>query len=423
MGSGAGTARVIGGHGSDATERGQGQGESLGAQTPLNDGFPWYGGGVMKRSGETRARQSLKESRKVVVKVGSRALASSPNRIRDLSGQLEQVRKSGRQVVLVSSGAVRMGMARFGMETRPNTMPELQAVAAAGQSWLMRAYEDALSCPVAQVLLTHSDLQDRERYLNARAAIDAALALDALPIVNENDVVSVEEMRFGDNDQLAAMLATLVGADLLILLTDVKGLLDGDGNVVSMVRTGEEEDQESVQQWLRPVTSDGGLGGMASKVDAARQASMHGIPVVIASAGEPTVLSKVLDGEDVGTLFLPEGTPLASRKHWIAYTLKMRGTLFVDDGAVRALTENGTSLLPVGVRSVSGDFDSGDPVSIADLGGREIARGLARYSTRDVARLAGAHSDEIELRIGYFGGSEVVHRDDLVMFSPQDLGA
>ncbi|MCB9661288.1 MAG: glutamate 5-kinase [Polyangiales bacterium] len=359
------------------------------------------------------ARGSLHETRRLVVKIGSRSLmADGTKRYESLARQLSAQRALGREPVLVSSGAVAVGRLRLGMTERPKAIDKLQAAAATGQSRLMRAYEDAFEqhgVDVAQVLFTHADLADRDRYLNARSAIDALLELNVIPIINENDTVSVDELRFSDNDQLAAMVANLAGADLLILMTDVEGVLDYAGKRVSVA-----SDTTDVAELVRPPTDDVGLGGMASKLEAARRATRYGVPVVIGDARDPDLLEKVLRGEDVGTLILPKGAPLASRKHWIAYTLKPRGALVVDRGAAKALSAGKVSLLPRGVVGVRGDFEAGDAVSIQDVDGVEIARGLARYGTSHAARLAGAKSSEISDRIGRHDGDVLVHKDDMV---------
>ena len=357
-----------------------------------------------------RIRAALHEARRVVVKVGSRSLAS-PGRFAALAGQLDRMRAAGRSVVLVSSGAIALGRERLGLDARPKDMPRLQAAAAAGQAALGRAWEEAFEphgVPVAQVLLTHADLTDRDRYLNARHALDALLDLGAVPVINENDTVAVDEIRFGDNDQLAAMVATLTGADLLVLLTDVEGVLDDAGVRVPLVR-----DVAEVEPFLRAPTDDVGLGGMASKVEAARRATLRGVPVAIADARAAEGLTALLAGEDVGTLFLPQGAKLPSRKHWIAYTLRPRGDVLVDAGAARALARH-ASLLPAGIVGVRGDFQPGDAIRVVGPEG-EMARGLARYGVLDVARLAGAKRHEIEARLGRAGSGVVVHRDDLVV--------
>jgi len=367
-------------------------------------------------SGLRSPRSDLADARRLVVKIGSKSIARTGGarleRFAMLAAQVAALRADGRSVVLVSSGAIAMGYERLGLRSRPKSIALLQASAAAGQSLLMRAYEEAFAAHevhVAQVLLTHADLADRDRYLNARAALDALVELGAVPIINENDTVSVEEIKFGDNDQLAAMVATLVGADLLVLLTDVEGLLDPSGARVDVVR-----DIKEVESFVRPSTAEIGSGGMASKLSAARSATRHGVPVVACDARDDEVLRKVLSGEPVGTLFLPQGARMASRKHWIAYTLKPRGTIVVDDGAASAIVSSKRSLLPAGVVGVRGDFEPGDAVRIVSTNGTEIARGLARYAMRDVARLAGSKTSDIESRIGRYGGDEIVHRDDMV---------
>jgi glutamate 5-kinase len=357
--------------------------------------------------------RSVPDGRRIVVKIGSSSLVSAADRFVRLAAQAAELRAERRSIVIVSSGAIALGRQRIGLAKRPTEMALLQACASIGQSALMRAWEEAFAphgAPVAQILLTHADLADRERYLNARNAIDALLEVGAIPIINENDSVSVDEIKFGDNDQLAAMVATLIGADLLVLLTDVEGLLDAQQQRVSIV-----EDVAAASGLVRGAGSDVGSGGMASKLEAARRATLRGIPSVIGDARDPQMLRRVLAGEDVGTLFTPQGTRLASRKHWIAYTLRPRGALIIDDGAARALASGGKSLLPAGVVGVRGEFSVGDAVTLVDPTGREIARGLARDATRDVAKLAGAATKDISEILGFHGGDEIVHRDDLVI--------
>ena len=361
----------------------------------------------------TPTERSVPDGRRIVVKIGSKSLVSAADRFERLAQQVAGLRAERRSVVIVSSGAIALGRQRLGIAKRPTEMALLQACASVGQSALMRAWEEAFAphgAPVAQILLTHADLADRERYLNARNAIDALLELGAVPIINENDSVSVDEIKFGDNDQLAAMVATLAGADLLVLLTDVEGLLDGQKARVSIV-----DDPAAAGALVEAPEGDVGTGGMASKIDAARRATLRGIPSVIADARDPDVLRRVVAGEDVGTLFTPQGTRLASRKHWIAYTLRPRGALIIDAGASTALCRDGRSLLPAGVVGVRGDFSAGDAVMLVDPSGREVARGLARYATRDVAKLAGSATKDIAAILGFHGGDEIVHRDDLVV--------
>ena len=359
------------------------------------------------------ATRGVPDGRRIVVKIGSKSLVSAADRFERIAKQVADLRAERRAVVIVSSGAIALGRQRLGLVKRPTEMAMLQACASVGQSALMRAWEEAFAphdTPVAQILLTHADLADRERYLNARNAIDALIDVGAVPVINENDSVSVDEIKFGDNDQLAAMVATLTGADLLVLLTDVEGLLDAQKHRVSIV-----EDFAAASALVAPDASEVGTGGMASKLEAARRATLRGIPSVIADAREPDTLRRVVGGEDVGTLFTPQGTRLASRKHWIAYTLRPRGALIIDAGAAKALASGGRSLLPAGVLGVRGDFSAGDAVTLIDPAGREIARGLARYATRDAAKLAGAATKDIIESLGFHGGDELVHRDDLVV--------
>jgi len=363
-------------------------------------------------------RAALSAHRRIVVKIGSRAIIGDDRpgepRFQVMADQIAAQRQQGRQVVLVSSGAMAMGAERLGLPGRPEELPLAQAAAAVGQSRVIQAYEVAFGrhgIPVAQVLLTHDGMADRKRYLNAQAAIEALLELGAVPIINENDTVSTEEIEFGDNDQLAAMVASQLGADLLILLTDVEGLLDHNGLRISRV-----EDLDEVLKFVWAHTSRVSLGGMASKISAARRAVTAGVPVVIGPARDPNVLERVVEGEDVGTLFLPVDAKLASRKHWIAHTLKPLGTLRVDSGAARAVIEHKRSLLAAGIRAVEGDFRAGDAVRICLVGEEgELARGLSRYDAKEIAKLLGAPSSEIEARVGHYDGDAVVHRDDMVV--------
>jgi glutamate 5-kinase len=366
---------------------------------------------------QTEARKALASAKRIVVKIGSRSLVQGEtpgeSRFQAIADQVAALSRLGHVVVLVSSGAVAMGCQRLGLGKRPTLLPELQAAAAIGQPRLIQAYEAAFSkhgLPVAQILLTYAEVADRQRYLNARAAMDAMIELGAVPIINENDTVATEELQFGDNDQLAAMVAPLAGADLLILLTDVEGLLDAERVRIPLV-----EDFDAVERLIWPKENDLSLGGMASKVGATRRACQVGLPVVIAKAQEPDVLRRIMTGDDVGTLFLPAGATLASRQYWIAFTLKMRGSLVVDAGAVQALNAGKRSLLPAGVVEVRGEFRAGDAVSVLTGDGREFARGLVRYDARDVRTVLGVRSDEIQARLGFHHGDEIIHRDDLVV--------
>lgn len=364
------------------------------------------------------ARHALRRSKRIIIKIGSKSLTGDAwtHLATDVSalmhGSSGTSKASGKSVVIVSSGAIALGIQKLGLKARPKDMAWLQAAAAAGQSILMQRYEDAfgkVGIAVAQVLLTHADLADRTRTNNARNALSALIEARAVPIINENDAVAVDEIKFGDNDQLAAMVTPLCDADLLILLSDVEGLLDREGRRVRWVR--------SVSREARPLagesTSGVGTGGMLSKVEAARRATLAGAHVVIAAAREPSIVARVLSGEDVGTLFAAVPQKLGARKHWIAYTLRPRGALLVDRGAAEAISTKNRSILAVGLLGVRGAFLPGDCVSVVDPDGAEIARGLSRLSAGDAAQIAGKkNGDEA-------GDAVVVHKDDLVVL-PRD---
>jgi glutamate 5-kinase len=361
---------------------------------------------------EAAVRARLSRSRRMVIKIGSKSLCGDA--FDRLAAEVAALRKNvqeatRRSVVIVSSGAIALGVEKLGLRARPRDVPWLQAAAAAGQSVLMQRYEQAfgsLGIPVAQVLLTHADLADRARTNNARNAIAALLEAGAVPIINENDAVAVEEIKFGDNDQLASMVTPLCEADFLLLLSDVEGLLDESGRRVGFVRNAAKE--------ARPLaggsTSGMGSGGMASKVEAARRATIAGADVVIAAASVPDVVQRILAGENIGTVFAAVPQRLSARKHWIAYTLRPRGALVVDAGAALAITTKNRSVLAVGVLGVRGTFSPGDAVAIVDPTEREIARGLSRVSAGDAARVARRKRDEDEDL-----DDVLVHRDDLVV--------
>lgn len=362
---------------------------------------------------EQDARSALPSARRIVVKVGSSALAARPDLPHLLAQQFHRLVEGGRSVILVSSGAVALGMQRLGLKNRPTEVSILQAAASAGQSVLMRRYDEAFSplgLTPAQVLLTHGDLANRKRVNNARNALAALLEAGALPIINENDAVSTDELRFSDNDQLAAMVAPLVEADALILLTNVDGVLNEQGQRISVLLHPEEFIDQGSKDGL-------GRGGMSSKLDAAHKARHSGAAVVIASAFMDNVVERVLLGEDVGTCFPRAVSTLRARHHWIAYTLRPRGTLIIDDGAARAIIENGKSLLPVGVVGLRGEFRRGDSISLMTLDGREVARGLARLSSLEAARAAGKKGSDLSAALGGEMDAVVVQRDDLVLMT------
>jgi glutamate 5-kinase len=356
------------------------------------------------------ARAQLPRARRVIVKIGSRTLAGDGGVFERLADSIAARREAS--FVVVSSGAIALGMKKLGYRARPKEMAKLQAAAAAGQSLLMRAYEQAFAArelAVAQVLLTHADLADRTRANNARAALGALLEAGAVPILNENDSVAVDEIKFGDNDQLAAMVAPLVDAELVILLSDVEGLLDAEGRRVPIVRDVASEAMPHV----RASSGGPGSGGMASKVEAARRATLAGANVVVADARAAGVLDAVLGGDDVGTLFVAARDRLSAKKYWIAFTLRPRGDILLDRGASDAVRAKGKSVLSVGVLGVRGDFRAGDAVRIVDLEGREIARGLARCGAADAAMVAGKAREDLPVELAEL--AVVVHADELVV--------
>jgi glutamate 5-kinase len=354
-------------------------------------------------------RAHVARARRVVVKIGSRTLAADAGMFDRLAASVEK--KRGTAFVVVSSGAIALGMKKLGYRTRPKEIAKLQAAAAAGQSLLMRAYEEAFAArglPVAQVLLTYADLADRTRANNARAALGALLEAGAVPILNENDSVAVDEITL-DNDQLAAMVAPLVDAELVVLLSDVEGLLDHGQQRIALVR----DVARDALPYVRPTTSGVGRGGMASKVEAARRAMLSGANVVVADARVPNVLDAVLAGDDVGTLFVGARERMGAKKYWIAFTLRPRGDIILDRGATEAVRAGGKSILSVGVRGVRGDFRAGDAVRIVDSEAREIGRGLARCSAGDAAMVAGKTREELPESLAEL--AVIVHADEIVV--------
>jgi glutamate 5-kinase len=359
-------------------------------------------------------RSELAKARRVVIKVGSRAISTDPSICARLATGVAGAQAERREVAMVSSGAIALGIKKLGLASRPKEMGLLQASAAAGQSVLMRMYEEAFmskSLLCAQVLLTHADLADRTRANNARDALVALLDANLVPIINENDTVAVDEIRFGDNDMLASMVTPLISADLLILLSDVPGLLDAQGARVPLVRNVTRE----AQPLVRASAAGPGTGGMLSKIEAARRGMLAGASVVVADAREPDVIGSILSGADVGTLFLPHPQRIQARKHWIAFTLRPRGAILLDRGAAEAVTTRGTSVLPVGVLGIRGQFGPGDAVTLVAPDGREIGRGLARLASSEAAAVAGKKGEELAAWRSHDGDVVVVHRDDLVL--------
>jgi len=362
----------------------------------------------------------------LVVKVGTRVVTGPDGllddaRIARLGEELHQVVQSGHRVALVSSGAVASGMGRLGLAERPADLAHLQAVAAIGQSALVEAYERSFRAHgrhAAQILVTAEDLEDRVGYLNARNTLLTLLDLGAIPIINENDTLSVEELQttFGDNDRLAAIVTNLIRAPLLVLLSDVEGLFDGppERPDAKIIRTVTRLD-ESVHGLVRDRTGGPGRGGMASKLEAARLATTAGENVIIASGRTPGVLMQILAGEEVGTLILAQGQTIAARKRWIGFTIKPRGHLVLDEGACRAVRDGGRSLLPIGVLDAAGAFDKGDVVALRDASRVEFARGLTNYSSDEIQRIKGLRTGQIAGVLGYHPYDEVIHRDNMVI--------
>jgi len=362
-----------------------------------------------------QARGQLTTARRVVVKIGSRLLADSPaGRPAAIADQVVELRRRGVEVVIVSSGAIALGVRRLRLPGRPRDLPGQQAAAAVGQSRLMQHWEHAFAVhdvAIGQVLLTHQDFGDRRRFLSARLTMRALLDHGVVPIINENDTVATEEIKFGDNDQLAALVCNLISADALVILTDVEGVRDASGVRMPIVH---DIDREAA-----PVatgsTSGVGSGGMASKVGSARIVTRTGIPAIGAPGREPDILTRVLAGADLGTLFVPGPGVLSARKHWIAYGARPAGRLLIDDGAARALRDHGKSLLPAGITAVEGDFELGDTVSVMAGTTIELARGLAAYPAADLRKISGLQSAAIEATLGYKSLDEAIHRDDLVI--------
>jgi glutamate 5-kinase len=364
-------------------------------------------------------------ARCLIVKVGS-SLVTNDGRGLDHAAvarwavQIAQLRRAGRDVVLVSSGAIAEGVKRLGWSARPSTMHELQAAAAVGQMGLVQAYESAFAkfgLQTAQILLTHDDLADRRRYLNARSTLRTLLSLGVVPIINENDTVTTDEIRFGDNDTLGALVTNLIEADVLILLTDQDGLYTADprkdpaATLVAVARAGDAQ----LEAMAGGVGSAMGRGGMLTKVLAAKRAARSGASTVIASGREDDVLVRLAAGEDIGTALLAEPVTLAARKQWLADHVQLAGRLRLDAGAVRALAHDGKSLLPIGVVAVEGEFERGEVVGCLDADGREIARGLVNYSAQETARILRRPSSEIAAILGYVDEPELIHRDNLVL--------
>ncbi len=370
-------------------------------------------------------RDKVTGAQRWVVKIGS-ALLTADGRGLDRGAmavwveQMVALREAGVELVLVSSGAVAAGMSRLGWTSRPSAIHELQAAAAVGQMGLVQAWESSFAQHgrhTAQILLTHDDLSDRKRYLNARSTLRTLVDLGAIPVINENDTVVTDEIRFGDNDTLAALVANLVEADLLVILTDRDGMFDADPrhNPDAQLIYEARADDPALDAVAGGVGGALGRGGMQTKLRAARLAARSGAHTVIVGGAIEQVLARLKSGERLGTLLAPERGLLAARKQWLAGHLQTRGTLQLDAGAVKALLQSHKSLLPVGVKSVQGNFRRGEMVVCVDPDGREIARGLANYSAAEAQKIVGQPSDAIERLLGYVDEPELVHRDNLIL--------
>ena len=370
-------------------------------------------------------KELLKTVKRVVIKIGSRVLTDSAGAldlavIARICDEIAVLRQKSLQVIVVSSGAIAAGRSELGLTDKPRTIPHKQAAAAVGQTRLMLAYERSLApnnLKAAQVLLTSEDLSSRQRFLNARATLNALLGFGIIPIINENDTVVVDEIKFGDNDNLSALVTNVAEADLLLILTDIEGFYSADPHthpdavLIPLINGVTRE----VERAAGGSGSTVGTGGMATKVAAAKKAGKNGVSTIMVSGKLSGIIVAALQGEDVGTLFLPSGIGLNRRKHWIAYTLKPSGRITVDDGARNALLKKGKSLLPSGVVKVEGRFERGACIRLCGSDSVEFARGLSDYSSAESVRLIGCNSSEIERILGYHYGDVLIHRDNLVL--------
>ena len=377
----------------------------------------------MSDTTDNTARHRLTSVRRWVIKVGSALLTNDglgldPLVMKTLTRQLASLHSLGHEVVLVSSGAIAAGLVRLNLPERPREIHLSQAAAAVGQSALVRAYEDCLAphgVMTAQILLSHADVRARDRYLNARSTLNTLLGMGVLPIINENDTVVTDEIRLGDNDTLAALVANLVDAEALLILTDQDGLMDRDPRQDKDAKLIVSADVHEPD--LDAIAGEGsalGRGGMATKLSAARLAARSGTSTIIANGRLPDVISKVVEGELVGTFLHTNRQPLSARKQWLASLLHAQGQLVLDEGAVTVVSDHGRSLLPIGITAVTGAFQRGDLVSCVDATGKERARGLVNYASDEAAALIGKSSTDIEAILGYRGEEEMIHRDNLV---------
>jgi glutamate 5-kinase len=367
----------------------------------------------------------LTDAKRLVVKVGSSLVTNQGRgldhaRLAVWATQIAELRHMGREVILVSSGAIAEGMQRLGWKKRPHAVHDLQAAAAVGQMGLIEVYESCFrqhGMLTSQILLTHEDLADRKRYLNARSTLRTLLALGVIPIINENDTVAIDEIRFGDNDTLGSLVTNLIEADVLVILTDQAGLYSSDPrrDASATLVAEADADDPKLETMAGGAGSGIALGGMLTKVQAAKRAARSGAHTVIASGHEKDVLLRLARGERIGTQLIARRATLAARKQWLADHLQVRGTLLLDAGAVKALKVEGKSLLPIGVHEASGEFERGEVVSCLDDARREIARGLINYNASETRRILRTPSHEIEAKLGYVDEPELIHRDNLVL--------
>ncbi|HEX3033535.1 MAG TPA: glutamate 5-kinase [Thermodesulfobacteriota bacterium] len=365
--------------------------------------------------------------KRAVIKIGSSVLTDENGELTeeifdDIAREVSGIKSRSPEIIIVSSGAIAAGMKKMGLSEKPKEVSTKQAIAACGQSALMWCYEKAFSEfgeKVAQILLTHDSFSIRTRFLNARKTLFTLLRMGVIPIVNENDTVAVEEIIFGDNDNLAALITSLVEADLLVLLTDIDGFYSkdprkyDDAELISEINVINKKVEEIAGETHGKTTT----GGMKTKIQAVKTAAAFGVPTIIANGKKSGTLSDIFSGIELGTLFLPAKEKLKSRKHWIAFTLKPSGSILIDDGAKKAIVNSGRSLLPSGVREVHGDFESGELIRCVDEIGIEVARGLTSYSSDEIRKLRGAKTADIEKILGYKYSDEIIHRDDLVIVS------
>lgn len=370
-------------------------------------------------------KSMISKVKRVIIKIGSSVLTDKKGNLSEsvfdfIAGEISKIKSRNIEVIVVSSGAIASGMKKLHLSRKPTEISMKQAIAACGQSTLIWHYERAFSLfglIVAQILITHDGLTDRKRFLNARKTITTLLEMGIIPVINENDTVAVEEIMLGDNDNLAALVTSLVEADLLILLTDTEGLYNKDprknhdAEFISLIDQIGEEIESVAGDTLGRTTT----GGMKTKIQAARTAAAFGVPTIIANGKAEATLSDIFEGRDVGTIFLPSKKSLRGRKHWIAFTLKSAGVLVIDGGAEKAITTRGKSLLPSGIKGVRGKFGVGDSVTCVDENGVEVARGLTSYSSEEILRIMGRSTKEVEGILGYKYSDEVIHRDDLAV--------